>query len=254
MKSKIAIVGCGPAGIQSAVYLLEHYYGEVLLYDSDTDYAKGMALDCMQTATIRGWQSILTVVDNIEDLKNAKLLIVTENNQHSLEKNWIQAAQNAQCTIYAATFEDAIEKAIEQGVPAESILGIQGLVDSKMLAKAIANELGVSVADVQGMVYGGVGKNFKSSPNLMRINGIPVHLISEGLFEKALATVKTQIPYANEPWLPYYSIAAAAVELALVMESEQNMILPITRKDGTWPCLVGNYSIQKSYANLVENL
>lgn len=251
MKAKISILGSGPAGIQSAVYLLEHYYGEILLYDSDTDYAKGMVLDCMQAAAVCGWQGKLTAVDHINDLKQGKILIVTENNQRALEDAWVQAARDAKFTIYASSITNAIKTACEQGVPEMSIAGVQGMVDARILAGNVAQELGISVKDVHAMVYGGTGNKMKSNPDLVRVHGIPIDTISKGLFDKVLSLAKSQSPYEEKPWAPQYTLAAAAVELALVMESGQNVVLPITGASETFPCLVGNLAIQKTYKDLV---
>ena len=66
-----------------------------------------------------------------------------------------------------------------------------------------------------------------------------------------LNNAKTKEYYVEGPWGTTYTLAAAAVELALVMESGNNMILPITTKDGTVPALVGNYAIQQVYNNIV---
>lgn len=252
MKAKISILGCGPTGIQTAVYLLELYGGEVLLYDDDVDYAKGMALDCMQASAVRGWVGALKVVESVDGLKEASVLIVTEGVDKSLGKSWIQATQNAQFTIYASSDENGIEQALNAGVSKDSILGVHGLVDAKILAEVVSDELNVSVDDVQAMVFGGVGTKMESKPEFVRVNGISVDLISEGIFDRVLAMAKEKMPYTDEPWSPYYTLAAAAVEVALIMESGQSAILPITMKDGTVPALVGNYGIQQVYDNMIK--
>lgn len=252
MKSQITVLGCGAVGIQTAVYLLEQFVGEVLLYDSDTDYAKGMTLDCMQAAAVRDWQGSLNVVESINDLEHIHQLIVTDANTGTLDTQWIECAKKAQCTILASSDERAISQAVQAGVAENRILDIRGLVDSRILAEVIAHELQISITDVHVMVYGGVGTHMQSKADFVRVHGIPVNYIQEGLFEKALAKAKEQMPYKDAPWGPHYTFAAAAVETALIMESGMNAIVPITTQEGTIPALIGNYAVQKTYKELIE--
>ena len=131
------------------------------------------------------------------------------------------------------------------------MIGLHGIIDARVFAEVVSNELNVALDDVQVMVFGGVGKQMSSKPDLVRVNGIPINLISEGLFDKVLATVKSSDAYGNEAWPPYYTFAAAAVEVVMIMESGMNTILPITGKNGTVPALVGNYGIQKFYEGVL---
>lgn len=251
MKTKISILGSGSTGIQVAVYLLEQYVGEILLYDDDVEYAKGMALDCMQASAVRGWQGSISAVDSIEALQAGDVLVVTEGVNRLLSEQWISAVRNAKCAIYASCFEGGISQAFSEGVSEESLIGLQGIIDSRVLAEVVSGELNIAVEDVQAMVYGGVGKKMNSKPDFVRVNGIPINLISEGLFDTVLATARSKDAYENETWPPYYTMAAAAVEVVLIMESGMHTILPITGKNGTMPALIGNYGIQKFYEGVL---
>ena len=255
MKSKISILGSGATGVHAAVFLLEHYYGEILLYDTDTDYAKGMALDCMQAAAVRGWQGTLTVPDSIENLYGSDVVIVAETNQSELVDGWTDVVRNSQCGIYASGIPGAMTGAVTAGVPAASLLGVQGMVDARILAEAVAQELNISIEDVHAMVYGAVGKDMQSSADMVRVNGIAVNAVADGLYERAIEAARSRAPYDDQPWSPQYTFASAAVELALILMSGRKMLLPITvSADGaerTIPSLIGNYTVEQSYADLV---
>ena len=187
----------------------------------------------------------------MEALQESDLLIVTEGVNRSLDANWISVVRNTKCAIYASNFEEGLKQAFSEGVTEESLIGVHGIIDARVLAEEVSNELNVALDDVHVMVFGGIGKKMNSKPDLVRVNGIPVNLISEGLFDKALSAAKSLDIYANEAWPPYYTFAAAAVELVMIMESGVNTILPITGKNGTVPALVGNYGIQKFYEGVL---
>ena len=157
MSSKISILGASATGIQTAVYLLEQYICEILLYeDGDVEYAQGMALDCMQASNVKNWQGSITVVDNMETLTQADILIVTENNKDILSDSWLDIAKKFSCIIYACKDTKGLADAIDAGISEKNILGVHGLVDAGMLAEDIASELNIAKEDIHIMVYGGI--------------------------------------------------------------------------------------------------
>ena len=236
MSNTISILGCGRSGVQTSTLLLERYFGTILLYDKDVEYAKGMALDCMQAASVVGYHSQVSVVDSIEELKKSQVLIVCEyRDESSIDAETLKnLIQEIPVCVYACNSTSLLEQ-----VATNKILGVHGMVDASVVISEVSRETDISKQDIQVMLKGGVREKMDSDPNFIRVCGIPINEIKAGVYETALARAREfYTAFQEGPWNTYYSFAAAASELALILVSGQGALLPITIGSKTIPAMV----------------
>lgn len=232
----ISVLGCGRTGMQATVFLMERGIGTVHIYDPDADYAKGMALDCMQAAAVQDGCARVVAVSRPEELAHADALIVCEyRDETNPSAQDVQAVSRAVPLCIVACRNADILKDLSS----QSVFGAHGMADAALLRRAAADELDIDINDVQAMVRGGIGANMESSPDMVRVCGIPVDEIQCGAYDRALAASRTAYAgYNGGPWSMHYGFASAAVKSALFASGGQNALLPVTVSKNGKPCSI----------------
>src|SRR5687768_7599385 len=78
-RNKIAVVGAGNIGGELAMLAARRELGDVILLDipEKADFAKGKALDIMQTGALDGFDSKVSGTGDYKDIQGANVVIVT---------------------------------------------------------------------------------------------------------------------------------------------------------------------------------
>ena len=75
---KISIIGAGRVGEATAQMLaMQKFAQEIVLIDLNSDFAKGVALDIQETASIFGFDTKLTGDSEIESIKGSDIVVIT---------------------------------------------------------------------------------------------------------------------------------------------------------------------------------
>jgi len=205
MKNKIAFYGAGNVGATAAHWIANMEIGDCVMFDIFGQVAAGKALDLFESGPAIGFDSRVTGSNDPAIIEGADVVVVTAGVPRKKDpvtgqfpsrdelvkinqKVMTDVAQNIRryapdsIVIVVTNPLDAMCHVIKEvtGFPRERILGQAGALDTARYKTFIADELGVSVEDVHGMVLGGHGDTMVALPRHTSVSGIPVtELIDE---------------------------------------------------------------------------
>jgi malate dehydrogenase len=116
------------------------------------------------------------------------------------------------------------------GFPRERVLGMAGVLDTARYRSFIAEELDVSVRDIQAMVLGGHGDTMVPLISYTSVSGIPItQLIDKERLEAIVQRTRTggaEIVKYLKTGSAYYAPSAAAVQMCAAIARDEKRILP----------------------------
>ncbi len=191
---KVAIIGAGNVGSSLAKDLAQgKICKEVALVDINGDVALGKALDIQQACPLYGSDTKLVGGDDYGIIDNADIVVVTAGfprREGQSRDDLLQGstkivadvarkikdkAPNA-FVIVVSNPLDAMCHVVQTvtGFPPERVIGMAGALDSARFKTFLAQELKVSVDDIQAMVLGGHGDTMVPVISQTTVSGIPV--------------------------------------------------------------------------------
>ncbi|HDS84199.1 MAG TPA: malate dehydrogenase [Phycisphaerales bacterium] len=266
MSAKITVVGAGNVGAAAAFVASQKGLGDVVLLDIVEGLAEGKALDMAQAKAVypaagqvtgtRNWaetadSDVVIITSGLarrpgmsrDDLlaKNAQIVkSVTEQIVRTSPKAFIIVVSNPlDVMTYVAAKVSGFDK--------QRVMGMAGVLDSARFTCFIAEELGVYVGDVSGVLMGGHGDDMVPLPRYTTVAGIPLTelMAPEKIDALVERTRKGGIEIVNLLGTSaYYAPAAGAVTMA-------EAILKNTRR--IMSCCVycdGSYGIRGDYVGV----
>src|SRR5690606_22925214 len=104
------------------------------------------------------------------------------------------------------------------GFPRERIIGMAGVLDSARFRSFIAEDLNVSVKDVQAFVLGGHGDTMVPMPRHCSVGGVPLtEMMDSATIERLVDRTRNggaEIVKLLQTGSAYYAPAASAVQMA----------------------------------------
>jgi malate dehydrogenase len=253
-RSKVTVIGGGNVGATCAHWIAAAEMADVVLIDILEGPAKGKALDLLEaTPVIRKDVNVVGGGDYAATA-NSDVIIITagvprkkdpvtgefpsrdelvKTNQKIVGEVTKQAAQyspNAVIVVVANPLDAMCHVALhESGFPSRRVIGMAGTLDTARYKAFIAQELGVSVKDVSGLVLGGHGDDMVPLPRHTSIAGIPVReLIAEDRLQAIIE--RTRKGGGEIVGLigvsAWYAPAAAAVEMVESIIKDQKRVVP----------------------------
>jgi malate dehydrogenase len=144
------------------------------------------------------------------------------------------------------------------GFPRERIIGMAGVLDTARYRSFIAQELDVSVEDIQALVLGGHGDTMVPLASYTVVSGIPLSQLLpkdriDALVERA-RTGGAEIVGLLKTGSAYYAPAAATVQMAEAIARDKKRVLPCSAwLDGEYgmkglflgvPCKLGRRGLE----------
>ena len=193
MRSKITVVGAGFVGSTLVQRLVERDYADVVMFDIIPNMPQGKALDMLQAGPVLGYDSMVVGTNDYADTANSDLVVITSgfprkpgmSRDDLVKKNQEIVAQVTQevvrnspnCIIIMVTNPlDAMAQLAYHvsGFPRNRVVGMAGVLDTARFRTFIAQELGVSVRDVQAYVLGGHGDTMVPLARMCTVAGVPI--------------------------------------------------------------------------------
>jgi malate dehydrogenase len=116
------------------------------------------------------------------------------------------------------------------GFPRERVLGMAGVLDTARYRTFLAQELDVSVEDIQAMVLGGHGDTMVPLVSYTTVSGIPVsQLIDPAKLEAIVTRTRSggaEIVGFLKTGSAYYAPSAAAIQMVEAIALDKKRILP----------------------------
>jgi len=249
MNKKIAVIGAGNVGASCAQYIAEANLADVVLLDIVEGVPQGKALDLTEAGPIRGYNSMITGTNSYDDLADADIVIVTAglarkpgmSREDLLNKNASIVGSVAENVAKAAPDSFVIVVSnpldimtyhfrVKSGFPSHRVVGQAGVLDSIRFRAFVAMELNVAMSDTQALVMGGHGDTMVPLPRFSTVSGIPIsELIPTDRIDAMVQRAKVgggEIVKLLGTGSAYYAPAAASVEMARAILTDQKKLLP----------------------------
>ncbi len=253
-RNKVTVVGAGNVGATCAQWIASRELADVVLIDILEGAAKGKALDLTQAAPVYKYDVRIVGGSDYAATTDSDVVVITagvprkkdpvtgqfpsrddlvKTNQKIVGDVARQVAQyspNAVLIIVSNPLDAMCHVALEEsGFPPERVIGQAGALDTARYKAFIAEELGVSIKDVHGIVLGGHGDEMVPLPRHTSIAGIPVReLMGEDKLQAIIA--RTRKGGGEIVGLigvsAWYAPAAGAAEMVEAVLHDQKRVIP----------------------------
>lgn len=247
---KITVVGAGNVGASAALYAAEAELGDVTLIDVIEGVAKGKALDLLEAGPVRGYDAYVEGSGDIKAVRGSDLIIVTAGlpRKPGMSRLDLLKANADIIRGVAEAIRDHAPKAFVimvtnpldvmtylmyriTGFPRERVMGMAGVLDSSRFRTFLAEEIGVSVEDVQAMVLGGHGDTMVPLLSCATVSGIPVgNFIRPDRLAEIVQRTRdggAEIVKLLQTGSAFYAPASSAVQMAESILRDKKRLLPV---------------------------
>jgi malate dehydrogenase len=249
MRSKITVIGAGFVGSTLVQRLAERDYADVVMFDIIPNMPQGKALDMLQAGPVLGYDSLVVGTNDYADTANSDIVVITSGfprkpgmtRDDLVKKNQEIIAQVTQevvkhspdCIIIMVTNPlDAMAQLAyhTSGFPRNRIIGQAGVLDTARFRTFIAQELNVSVRDVQAYVLGGHGDTMVPLSRMCTVAGVPIsELIPAERIEQMVQRTRdggAEIVKLLGTGSAYFAPSASVLQMVDSILLDKNMIMP----------------------------
>ncbi len=269
--AKISIIGAGNVGATCAYTLLKSNVADIALIDVVEGLAKGKSLDLMQAGAIEGYDKKITGGTDYKDAEGSDIVIITAGLARqpgmsrsdllgknagilkSVLTNITAIVPNAVILVVTNPADAMAQLAyMVTGYSPNRVLGMSGVLDSARYKYFIAQELGVPMASVDGMVIGAHGDSMLPVVSQTRVDGKPLaELLNRDKIDGIINKTKfggAEIVSYLKTGSAFYAPGAASARMANAILNDKKEILP---------CSVyaqGQYGLKGIYIGLPARL
>ena len=262
---KVTVVGAGNVGATVAdVLAYREVANEVVLIDIKEGVAEGKALDIYEKAPVTMYDTkTVGVTNDYSKTADSDVVVITSGLPRkpgmtrddligvnsgivkSVTENVVKYSPNAVIIIVSNPLDVMTYQAhITSKFPRTRVFGMAGVLDTARYKAFIAEELGVSVKDVQALLLGGHGDTMVPLPRFTTVGGIPVtDLIAKERLDEIVK--RTQNGGGELVKLmgtsAWYDPGASAAQMVEAVLKDQKRIVPVCVK------LEGEYGINDCY-------
>lgn len=253
-RSKVTIVGAGNVGATCAHWIATRELADVVLVDIVKGVPQGKALDLAEASPVMRYDLSITGSNTYEATANSDVVVITagvprkkdpvtgqfpsrdelvKTNQKivgEVTREVVKYSPNCVIIVVSNPLDAMCHVVLqESGFPAERVIGQAGSLDTARYKTFIAQELGVSIRDVHGMVLGGHGDTMVPLPRHTSVAGIPVReLMAEDKLQEIIKRARNgggEIVglIGVSAW---YAPAAGVVEMVEAVVRDQKRVIP----------------------------
>ena len=271
MRSKITVVGAGFVGSTVAQRLVERDYADVVMYDIIPNMPQGKALDILEAGPVLGYDSLVTGTNDYADTANSHIVVVTsgfprkpgmtrddlvKKNQEIVTQVTEQVVKHSpNCIMIMVTNPlDAMAQLAYSisGFPRNCVIGMAGVLDTARFRTFIAQELEVSVRDVQAYVLGGHGDTMVPLARMCTVAGVPIsQLLPPERIEQIVQRTRdggAEIVKLLGTGSAYFAPSASVLQMVDSILLDKKMIMPCT------VYLQGEYGIDNLFVGVPVKL
>jgi len=262
---KVSIIGAGNVGATCAdVLAYREIANEIVLLDIKEGIAEGKALDIWQKAPITQYDSkTIGVTNDYSKTANSDVVVVTSGLPRkpgmtrddlistnagivqAVTENVVKHSPHCILIIVSNPLDVMTYCAhITSKFSRNKVIGMAGILDTARYRAFIADEIGCSPKEIQGMLLGGHGDTMVPLPRYTTVGGIPVtELIAKDKLEAIIERAKNGGGelvklMGTSAW---YAPGAAAAQMVEAIVKDQKKIVPVCIK------LEGEYGINDCY-------
>ena len=249
MRSKISVIGAGFVGSTLAQRLAERDYADVVMFDIVPNMPQGKALDMLEAGPVLGYDSLVTGTNEYADTANSDIVVITSgfprkpgmSRDDLLKKNQeivtqvveqvVKNSPNAILIMVTNPLDAMAQVALKvSGFPRERVIGMAGVLDTARFRTFIAQELNVSVRDVQAYVLGGHGDTMVPLSRMCTVGGVPIsQLIPAERIEQIVQRTRdggAEIVKLLGTGSAYFAPSASVLQMVDSILLDKKMIMP----------------------------
>jgi malate dehydrogenase len=249
MRKKVTIIGAGFVGSTCAHWIAAKELADVVLVDIVEGVPQGKGLDLLEAGPIEGFDVNIVGTNGYSETTDSDVVVLTSGvprkpgmsredllkvNADITASNISEVAKtspNASIIIVNNPMDTMAYLAFKvAGFPRERVMGQGGVLDAGRYRTFIAQEVGVSVEDVQAMLMGGHGDEMVPLPRYTTISGIPVtEFISTERLNQIVERTKKgggEIVQLLKTGSAYYAPSAATVQMVEAILKDKKRVLP----------------------------
>ena len=249
MRKKITVVGAGNVGATLVQRLAERDYADIVMVDIIGGLPQGKALDLRETGPILGYDSRVTGTNAYRETAGSEVCVITsglprkpgmsrddlvETNMKIVREVTQKLAKASPKTILIVVSNplDAMcHVALKASrFPRERVIGMAGVLDTARFRSFIAEELKVSVKDVEAYVLGGHGDSMVPLVRYTSVAGVPVEkLIEKQRLNEIVQRTRdggAEVVALLKSGSAYYAPSAAVAEMVDSIILDKKRILP----------------------------
>lgn len=249
MKSKVTVVGAGNVGATAAQRIVEKGFADVVLVDVVEGMPQGKALDLLESGPVLGYDSQIVGANTYDETADSDLVIITagiarrpgmsrddllKTNMgimNSVIEEVVSRSPNSILMIVSNPLDAMAHLAFKQsGFPRERVVGMAGVLDTARMRTFIAQELKVSVEDVQAYVLGGHGDTMVPLVRYTTVGGFPLaSLLPQDRIDAIVQRTRDgggEIVNLLKTGSAFYAPAAAILQMTESILLDKKRILP----------------------------
>ncbi|HIM37822.1 MAG TPA: malate dehydrogenase, partial [Dehalococcoidia bacterium] len=249
MRSKVTVIGAGNVGATTALRISQLGYTDVVLVDVVEDLPQGKSLDMLEAGPVLGTDSNITGSNGYQESADSDVVVITAGIARrpgmsrddllltnmkitsSVTEQVVKYSPN--CIIIAVTnpLDAMVQNVFEtSGFPRNRVFGMAGILDTARFRTFIAQELEVSVEDVQALVLGGHGDDMVPMVRYTSVGGIPLsELMAEEKVEELVRRTRGgggEIVALLKEGSAFYAPSAAITQMVEAVLLDKKRILP----------------------------
>ena len=270
-RKKISVIGAGFVGSTCAHWAASKELGDIVILDINDGAAKGKALDLFESSPVELFDSRIKGTSDYADIKDSDVVIITagiprkpgmsrddllSTNAKIVKTCCVGIKQHAPNSVVIVVSNplDAMAFVAKEtlGFPRSRVIGMAGVLDGARMRAFIAEELNVSVKDVNAFVLGGHGDTMVPMPRHCSVGGVPMtEILSKEKIDAIVARTRNggaEIVGLLKTGSAYYAPAASAVQMAEAILKDQKRILPCAAM------LEGEYGVKNMFIGVLCKL
>ena len=246
-RKKITVVGAGNVGATTGYMLASKDLGDIVLIDIVEGLAEGKALDMAQSGGVYPFASAVTGTTDWAATAGSDIVIITSgmprrpgmSRDDLLAKNVdivksvsgkvVKHSPEAFVIVVCNPLDAMVYLAAKvSGFAPNKVMGMAGALDSARFAYFISAQLGVSIADVNGVLMGGHGDDMVPLPRFTTVGGVALDklMTAEKIDELIERTRKGGIEIVNFlGYSAYYAPAAGTVKMAEAIIKDKKTVM-----------------------------
>ena len=271
MRFKVTVVGAGNVGATTAQRIFERGYADVVLVDVVEDMPQGKALDLLESGPVLGTDAQIIGANDYGPTADSDVVVITAGiarrpgmsrddllltNMRIVQSVTEQVVEySPECIIVVVSNPlDAMVQLAQKvsGFPKERVVGMAGILDTARFRTFLAQELNVSVTNVQAYVLGGHGDTMVPLIKATTVGGVPVsELIGAERLEEIVQRTRdggAEIVALLKTGSAYYAPSAASAQMVEAILLDRKEILPCAAM------LDGEYGISGLYVGVPVKL
>lgn len=256
---KITVIGAGHVGATAAHRIAEQQLANtVVLLDIVEGIPQGKALDMYESGPVGLFDTKVLGTNDYSNTAGSDIILITAglarkpgmSREDLLMKNAtivkevtdqvMQYSQNPIIIMVSNPLDIMTHVGyVRSKLPKERVMGMAGVLDSARFRSFIAEELNVSMRDINAFVLGGHGDSMVPVVKYTNVAGIPLtELMPEDKIEQLVDRTRkggAEIVNYLKNGSAYYAPAASAVEMIDTIVNDRKRILPCsTLLDGQY--------------------